>query len=119
MDEDNKIIEELRSNSEYQRTQILQLEKALKQEMAKRGEINRSKSEELHKLNELIHALKEKVATCMSTIDAKNVELLNLQTALGQYYAETEAKVIENTPVSLSSIFFFFLNGIVVFGSLS
>ncbi|KAH7658242.1 GRIP domain-containing protein [Dioscorea alata] len=92
MDEDNKIIEELRSNSEYQRTQILQLEMALKQEMAKRVEINRSKSEELHKLNELIHALKEKVATCMNTIDAKNVELLNLQTALGQYYAETEAK---------------------------
>ena len=32
----------------------------------------------------------------MSTIDAKNTELLNLQTALGQYYAEIEAKVVFN-----------------------
>jgi hypothetical protein len=30
----------------------------------------------------------------MSTIESKNVELLNLQTALGQYFAEVEAKVI-------------------------
>jgi hypothetical protein len=38
----------------------------------------------------------------MSTIESKNVELLNLQTALGQYFAEVEAKVI------LASVSFMF-----------
>jgi hypothetical protein len=37
----------------------------------------------------------------MSALESKNVELLNLQTALGQYYAESEAKVIEFLEYSL------------------
>jgi hypothetical protein len=31
----------------------------------------------------------------MNALESKDVELVNLQTALGQYYAESEAKVIE------------------------
>jgi hypothetical protein len=38
--------------------------------------------------------LNKKLTNCISTIDAKNIELINLQTALGQYYAEIEAKVV-------------------------
>ncbi|XP_038987103.1 golgin candidate 4-like isoform X2 [Phoenix dactylifera] len=91
MDEDSKIIEELRANCEYQRAHILQLEKALKQERAKKEEIGQIKSDELHKSNEIINDLKQKLANCMSTVQSKDLELLNLQTALGQYYAESEA----------------------------
>lgn len=93
MDEDSKIIEDLRQNNEYQRAQILNLEKALKQAIARQDEIKMLNSSELQKSKEIIDDLNKKLASYMCTLDAKNVELLNLQTALGQYYAEMEAKV--------------------------
>ncbi|XP_062155719.1 golgin candidate 3 isoform X2 [Alnus glutinosa] len=92
MDEDSKIIEQLRENNEYQRAQILHLEKALKLAIANQEEIKTSNNNEILKSKEIIDDLNRKLANCMTTIDAKNVELLNLQTALGQYYAEIEAK---------------------------
>ncbi|XP_048334962.2 golgin candidate 4 isoform X1 [Ziziphus jujuba] len=92
MDEDCKLIEELRENNEYQRAQILHLEKALKQAVASQEEVKINNNSEIQKSKELIDDLNRKLANCMRTIDAKNVELLNLQTALGQYYAEIEAK---------------------------
>ena len=104
MDEDSKIIEELRETSEHQRSQILYLEKALKQAIAGHEEVKIISNTEVQKLTELVDDLNKKLANCMSTIDSKNVELLNLQTALGQYYAEIEAKVNNKSLVFL--IFF-------------
>ncbi|XP_042465532.1 golgin candidate 4-like isoform X1 [Zingiber officinale] len=92
MDEDSKMIEDLQANCEQLKARVLQLEKTLKQEIAKKEEFRKLKNDELHKLNEVIDDLKQKLANCLSIIDSKNVELLNLQTALGQYYAESEAK---------------------------
>ncbi|MBA0863101.1 hypothetical protein Goshw_016712 [Gossypium schwendimanii] len=92
MDEDSKIIEELRESNEHQRAQIARLEKALKLAMAGQEEAKMTNNNELQKSKEIIDDLNKKLANCMRTIDAKNVELLNLQTALGQYYAEIEAK---------------------------
>lgn len=93
MDEDSKIIEELRENNEYQRAQILHLENVLKQTLAKQEEFKMMNHSEIQKSKETIDGLNIKLANCMRTIEAKNVELLNLQTALGQYFAEIEAKV--------------------------
>ena len=93
MDEDNKIIEELRENNEYQRLQIQQLQKALKQSIASQDEVKMANNSELQKYKEIVEDLNRKLSSYRSMIDAKNVELLNLQTALGQYYAEIEAKV--------------------------
>lgn len=93
MDEDSKIIEELRESNEYRRAQILHLEKALKQAIANQDQFKMSNNNEIQKSKEVIADLNKRLESCMSTIDAKNVELLNLQTALGQYYAEIEAKV--------------------------
>lgn len=93
MDEDSKLIEGLQANCELQRAHIVQLEKALKQEIEKKEELKKLKNEELKKSNEAISDLKQKLANCTGIIDSKNVELLNLQTVLGQYYAESEAKV--------------------------
>ncbi|KAL6290373.1 hypothetical protein ACE6H2_007883 [Prunus campanulata] len=92
MDEDSKVIEELRESNEYRRAQILHLEKALKQAIAKQDEVKMINNNEFQKSKELIDDLNKRLESCMNTIDAKNVELLNLQTALGQYYAEIEAK---------------------------
>ncbi|XP_066331459.1 golgin candidate 4-like isoform X2 [Miscanthus floridulus] len=92
MDEDSKLIEELRVVCEQQRAHIMQLERALKVEMAKQEENKKIISEEHQRSNEQIEDLKYKLASCISALESKNVELLNLQTALGQYYAESEAK---------------------------
>ncbi|CAO2201618.1 unnamed protein product [Urochloa humidicola] len=92
MDEDSKLIEELRVNCEQQRAHIMQLERALKIEIAKQEESKRIINAEHQRSNEQMEDLKSKLASCMSALESKNVELLNLQTALGQYYAESEAK---------------------------
>ncbi|KAL6901020.1 hypothetical protein ACP4OV_005696 [Aristida adscensionis] len=92
MDEDNKLIEELRAVCEQQRSHIMQLDRALKVEMAKQEESKKIINEEHQRSNEQIEDLKYKLASCMTALESKNVELLNLQTALGQYFAESEAK---------------------------
>ncbi|KAK9910294.1 hypothetical protein M0R45_034262 [Rubus argutus] len=92
MDEDSKIIEELRQANDHLRAQIVHLEKALKKAIASQEDVKMINNNEIQKSKELIDDLNKRLASCMSTIDAKNVELLNLQTALGQYYAEIEAK---------------------------
>lgn len=92
MDEDSKIIEELRQNNEYQRAQILQLEKALQQAIASQEDVKTLNHNELRKSKDTIDELNKKLANCLNTIEAQNAEVLNLQTALGQYYAEIEAK---------------------------
>ncbi|XP_062192012.1 golgin candidate 4-like [Phragmites australis] len=92
MDEDSKLIEELRVICEQQRAHIMQLERALKVEMAKQEESKKIINEEHQRSNEQMEDLKYKLSSCMSALESKNVELLNLQTALGQYYAESEAK---------------------------
>lgn len=94
MDEDSKIIEELRQANDHLRAQMLHLEKALKKAIASQEDVKMMNNNELLKSKELIDDLNKRLESCMSTIDAKNVELLNLQTALGQYYAEIEAKVV-------------------------
>ncbi|XP_068478103.1 golgin candidate 3-like isoform X2 [Phaseolus vulgaris] len=92
MDEDSKIIEELRDSNTYLRAQVSHLERTLKQALASQEELKMANNSEILKSREAINDLNKKLTNCMSTIDAKNIELLNLQTALGQYYAEIEAK---------------------------
>ncbi|KQJ98079.1 hypothetical protein BRADI_3g34800v3 [Brachypodium distachyon] len=92
MDEDSKVIEELRAFCEQQRAHIVQLERALKVEMAKQEDSKKIINEEHLRSNEQLEDLKYKLANCMNALESKNLELLNLQTALGQYYAESEAK---------------------------
>ncbi|KAK1418666.1 hypothetical protein QVD17_27811 [Tagetes erecta] len=92
MDEDSKIIEGLRENNELLKAQIRHLEKSLNQAIVGQEEVKLTNNIELQKSKEIIDDLNKKVASLRSVVDVKNVELLNLQTALGQYYAEIEAK---------------------------
>lgn len=68
------------------------MEKALKQAIEGQEEVKKINYDELQKSKEIVNELQQRLASCAKTIDAKNNELLNLQTALGQYYAESEAK---------------------------
>ncbi|KAL4204026.1 hypothetical protein AMTRI_Chr01g107660 [Amborella trichopoda] len=92
MDEDSRLIEELQATSECQANRILQLETALKQALSNVEEFKKNNSSELQRSNELISDLNRKLGNCMQSLESKKAELLNLQTALGQYYAESEAK---------------------------
>ncbi|EMS63803.1 hypothetical protein TRIUR3_28580 [Triticum urartu] len=92
MDEDSKVIEELRAICEQQRAHIVQLERALKVEMTKQEESKKTINDERSRSNEQIEDLQYKLANCMNALESKDQELLNLQSALGQYYAESEAK---------------------------
>jgi predicted RNase H-like nuclease (RuvC/YqgF family) len=94
MDEDTKIIEELRDSNNYLKAQISHLERTLKQATSDQEKLKMANNSEILKSREVIDDLNKKLTNCISTIDAKNIELINLQTALGQYYAEIEAKVV-------------------------
>jgi len=96
MDEDSVIIEELRDSNNYLRAQISHLERTLKQAIASQEELKMANNIETLKSREIIDDLNKKLTNCSSTIDSKNIELSNLQTALGQYYAEIEAKVYKH-----------------------
>ncbi|XLR09617.1 hypothetical protein S83_037555 [Arachis hypogaea] len=92
MDQDIKIIEDLRQSNDYLRAQVSNLERTLKQAVLSQEELKMANNSEVLKSREIIDDLDKKLSNCIRTIDAKNHELLNLQTALGQYYAEIEAK---------------------------
>lgn len=80
MDEDSKVIEELRERNEYQRAQIAHLEKALNMEMANQEVVKLMNNNEIQNSKEIIDNLNKKLTNCMRTLDTKDVELLNLQT---------------------------------------
>ena len=93
MDEDSKVIEDLRASNDYQKSQILHLEKSLKVALMSQEELKVLYENEIKKSKETIDELNRKLRSCMTMIETKNAEVLNLQTALGQYYVEIEAKV--------------------------
>ncbi|KAI9182675.1 hypothetical protein LWI28_027730 [Acer negundo] len=71
MDEDSKIIEELRENNEYKRDQILHLEKALKRAIASQEEVKMLNSNEIQKSKEIIDDLNKSLQTYFAEIEAK------------------------------------------------
>lgn len=92
MDQDSARITELQAQLDARNDRVLQLEKFLARAIANQEEIKKSNIDELQKANEVISDLRQKLAGCVSVLESKNVELQNLQTVLGQYYAESEAK---------------------------
>ncbi|KAJ4749168.1 Golgin candidate 4 [Rhynchospora pubera] len=94
LDKENEdsIIEELEATVENQKAHIVQLERSLRKEVSIKEEIKALREEEIQKSNDLINNLRYKLSSCMNSLESKNSELVNLQTALGQYYAESEAK---------------------------
>ncbi|KAG2258832.1 hypothetical protein Bca52824_078126 [Brassica carinata] len=73
----------------------IELERTLKQAMANQEDNRLSNDNQNRKLKETIDDLNLKLTNCLRTIESKNVELLNLQTALGQYYAKSAKEHFE------------------------
>lgn len=92
MDQDSARITELQAQLDARNDRVLQLEKYLARAIENQEEIKKSNIDELQKANEVISDLRQKLSGCVSALESKNVELQNLQTVLGQYYAESDAK---------------------------
>ena len=92
MDQDSACITELQAQLDARNDRVLQLEKYLARAIENQEEIKKSNIDELQKANEVISDLRQKLSGCVSVLESKNVELQNLQTVLGQYYAESDAK---------------------------
>ncbi|KAL3680815.1 hypothetical protein R1sor_023771 [Riccia sorocarpa] len=101
MDQDSEQIADLQARAESNFARALHAEQALSQALSELSESRRQAKEEARRTSEEIEALQRKLSSCISAIESKDIELSNLQSALGQYYAESEAQ--ERLYVELSA----------------
>ncbi|KAG6543039.1 hypothetical protein Mapa_015535 [Marchantia paleacea] len=101
MDQDSEQIADLQARAESNLARALHAEQALSQALSELSEARRHSKEEFRRTSEEIEALQHKLSSCLGALESKDVELSNLQSALGQYYAETEAQ--ERLYVELSA----------------
>jgi capsule polysaccharide export protein KpsE/RkpR len=93
MDQDREQIAELKARTEVSESLVVQLQQALNQAHTELAEVTKSSADGLQQSSKEILVLKQKLASCIAALDSKDIELSNLQSALGQYYAESEAQV--------------------------
>lgn len=93
MDQDSEQIADLQARADSNLARALHAEQALSQALSELSEAKRHSKEEYRRTSEEIEALQHKLSSCLAALESKDVELSNLQSALGQYYAETEAQV--------------------------
>ncbi|BBN13898.1 hypothetical protein MPTK1_6g07280 [Marchantia polymorpha subsp. ruderalis] len=101
MDQDSEQIADLQARADSNLARALHAEQALSQALSELSEAKRHSKEEYRRTSEEIEALQHKLSSCLAALESKDVELSNLQSALGQYYAETEAQ--ERLYVELSA----------------
>ncbi|CAK9863197.1 unnamed protein product [Sphagnum jensenii] len=92
MDQDREQIAELKVRTEVSESLVVQLQQALNQAHTELAEVTKSSADGLQQSSKEILVLKQKLASCIDALDSKDIELSNLQSALGQYYAESEAQ---------------------------
>ncbi|CAM6078566.1 unnamed protein product [Sphagnum tenellum] len=92
MDQDREQIAELKVRTEVSESLVVQLQQALNQAQTELAEVTKSSADGLQQSSKEILVLKQKLASCITALDSKDIELSNLQSALGQYYAESEAQ---------------------------
>lgn len=97
MEQDSKHITELEEKADGSMVRAMRLEQTLAQTLQKQAEVNKKFNEHLEEANQEITSLKRKLAACLNASESKDSELQNLQAALGQYYAECEAKDRQQT----------------------
>jgi hypothetical protein len=94
MDQDSEQIADLQTRADTSTARAVKAEHSLAVALADLNEARKVRKEELSKATEEISMLQQKLASCIAALESKDVELSNLQSALGQYYAESEAQVI-------------------------
>ncbi|KAJ7526179.1 hypothetical protein O6H91_17G085800 [Diphasiastrum complanatum] len=92
MDHDSEQIQELEARAATSSARVLQLEQSLSLALANQAESNKRSADELRRAREEVESLNQKLSNVLLALDSKDVELANLQSALGQYYAESEAQ---------------------------
>ncbi|KAI5061017.1 hypothetical protein GOP47_0023522 [Adiantum capillus-veneris] len=92
MEQDSQHICELEEKADVSMVRAMRLEQNLAQTLQKQAEVNKRFNERLEEANQEIASLRKKLAACLNASESKDSELQNLQAALGQYYAEGEAK---------------------------
>eukprot|EP00250_Pteridium_aquilinum_P009349 c18611_g1_i1 orf=526-2655(-) len=93
MEQDSKHITELQEQADASMMRAMRLEQNLAQTLQNQADANKRYNERLEEANQEISTLKKRLAGCVNALESKDGELLNLQAALGQYYAESEAKI--------------------------
>jgi chromosome segregation ATPase len=93
MDLDSEQIADLQARADLSTARAVKSEQALSVALADLREARKHSKEELSRATEEIEILQQKLASCIAALESKDVELSNLQSALGQYYAESEAQV--------------------------
>ena len=94
MERDGKLIKELQQKADASIMRAMRLEQNLAQTLATQEDVNKRNAIQLEEAQQENLTLKKKLSSCMSALESKDSELTNLQAALGQYYAESEAKVL-------------------------
>ncbi|MCO5594317.1 hypothetical protein L7F22_048347 [Adiantum nelumboides] len=102
MEQDGQHIRELEEKADISMVRAMRLEQNLAQTIQKQAEVNKRYNERLEEANQEVTSLKKKLAACLNASESKDSELQNLQAALGQYYAECEAKDRLHTELSAS-----------------
>ncbi|CAM6086936.1 unnamed protein product [Calypogeia fissa] len=92
MDQDSEQIADLQARADLSTARAVKAEQALSVALTDLREARQLSKEELSKATEEIAILQQKLASCIAALESKDVELSNLQSALGQYYAESEAQ---------------------------
>ncbi|XP_024534611.1 golgin candidate 4-like [Selaginella moellendorffii] len=92
MDRDSEQIAILEGKFSATCARVIQLEQALAQALSSQTDTSKRLNEDLQASKVEIESLKSKLVNSYSVLEARNKEIANLQVALGQYYAETDAK---------------------------
>ena len=103
MERDGKLIKELQQKADASIMRAMRLEQNLAQTLATQEDVNKRNDIQLKEVHQENLTLKKKLSSCMSALESKDSELTNLQAALGQYYAESEAKVLFYFEISFSA----------------
>lgn len=94
MDNDTILIGDLELRLKTAEECVSQLQQALAKSQDDLAEANRKNALRSMDTNEEMELLKQRLQACSEALESKDMELANLQSALGQYYAESDAQVI-------------------------
>ena len=93
MDNDSILIGDLELRVKTAEDLVGQLQQALAKCQDDLAQANRNNDLKSMNTNEEIQLLKQRLQACSEALESKDIELANLQSALGQYYAESDAQV--------------------------
>ncbi|KAG0629532.1 hypothetical protein M758_1G110700 [Ceratodon purpureus] len=92
MDNDSILIGDLELRLKTAEDLVGQLQQALAKSQDDLAQANRNNDSKSRDTNDEIQLLKQRLQACSEALESKDMELANLQSALGQYYAESDAQ---------------------------